>query len=29
MIAPMFSGEKNSTGEMVPAFTWAKPSMAF
>ena len=29
MIAPMFSGEKNSAGETVPAFTFAKPSMAF
>jgi hypothetical protein len=29
MIAPMFCGEKNSAGEIVPAFICAKPSMAF
>jgi hypothetical protein len=28
-IAPMFSGEKNSAGEIVPAFTCTKPSVAF
>ena len=26
---PMFSGEKNLAGEIVPAFTWTKPSVAF
>jgi len=25
MIAPMFSGEKHSAGEIIPAFTWTKP----
>ncbi len=29
MIVPMFSGEKNCAGEIVPAFTWTKPSIAF
>ena len=28
MIAAMFSGEKNSAGEIVPAFIWTKPSVA-
>ena len=28
IIAPMFSGEKNAAGEIVPAFIWTKPSIA-
>ena len=29
MMARMFSGDRNAAGEIVPAFIWAKPSMAF
>jgi hypothetical protein len=29
MIAPTFSGERNSAGEIVPAFIWTKPFMGF